>query len=84
VLLMLPGCLAQKPHTDFEVRSDGGRCVLDPSSFKIQTGSEKASLLVWPALHHICANFEYMLTAKDSGAQERARTAAAKQRKSFS
>jgi hypothetical protein len=77
ILLSLPGCLSQKPHTDFEVRTEGGRCVIDPSYFTIQTGSEKASLLVWPASHHLCALFEHMLTEKDDSAQERARTAAA-------
>jgi hypothetical protein len=78
LLLTLPGCLAQKPYSDFQVRSDGGRSVMDPFYFTIQTGSEEASLLVWPASHHICATFEHMLTAKNGDAQERARTAAEK------
>jgi hypothetical protein len=51
---------------------------MDPSYFTIQTGSEEAGLLAWPASHHICANFEHMLTAKIGGAQKLARTAAAK------
>jgi hypothetical protein len=51
---------------------------MDPSYLTIQTGSEEASLLVWPASQHICATFEHMLTVKNGDAQERARTAAAK------
>ena len=64
LLLSEPDCTLQPPHTDFPVRyTQSGGAVPDPSYFLILTGSESASVVVWPGSHEVVAFFERTLEA---------------------
>lgn len=64
LLLSEPECPLQPPHTDFPVRyTQSGAPVPDPSYFLILTGSESASVVVWPGSHEVVAYFERTLEA---------------------
>jgi len=70
LLLSAPGCPPQQPHTDFEVRfTEFGAAVPDPSYFMVVTGGEAASILAWPASHHLVSSFDYFSSQAKGSAE---------------
>jgi hypothetical protein len=65
LLLSEPGCPAQPPHCDYKVRySSRGTPVSDGSYFMMHSGRDGATVLVWPASHHIVTKLDWMKETK--------------------